>query len=52
VLTYRIAAGESGSLDASDEARAIRDHDGALHRVVGIVRLSAPMGAGDAGVGA
>jgi integral membrane sensor domain MASE1 len=45
VLEYRVAAGDSGSLDASDEARAIRDHDGALHRVVGIVRVSAPLGA-------
>jgi hypothetical protein len=28
-------------LTATDEARAIRDHDGELHRVVGIVRISA-----------
>ena len=44
-FAYRFAAGGSGSLEASDEARAIRDHDGALHRVVGIVRLAAPAGA-------
>jgi len=27
-------------LEASDEARVIRDHDGQLHRVVGIVRIA------------
>jgi hypothetical protein len=33
--------GADGSLlEASDEARAIRDHDGQLHRVVGIVRIT------------
>jgi PAS domain-containing protein len=31
---------------ASDEARAIRDHDGELHRVVGIVRISTTANAG------
>jgi hypothetical protein len=33
--------GADGSLlEASDEARVIRDHDGQLHRVVGIVRIT------------
>jgi hypothetical protein len=27
-------------LAVTDEARVIRDHDGQLHRVVGIVRIS------------
>jgi len=31
-------------LAVTDEARAIRDHDGALHRVVGIVRIAAAPG--------
>jgi integral membrane sensor domain MASE1 len=48
-LAYRMAASGSGTVEAHDEARAIRDHDGAMHRVVGIVRLAAPAGAADAG---
>ena len=35
-------------LTANDEARAIRDHDGQLHRIVGIVRISTPVAAGAA----
>lgn len=38
-ITYLIHAG-SGTVAATDEARAIRDHDGALHRVVGFVRIN------------
>ena len=38
---YRVIATNAVTLDATDEARAIRDHDGALHRVVGIVRFGA-----------
>jgi integral membrane sensor domain MASE1 len=39
-----LVSGPGGPMAVSDEARAIRDHDGALHRVVGIVRVSAPAG--------
>ena len=46
-LTYLVGGPGGTVLLASDEARAIRDHDGELHRVVGIVRISttASMGA-------
>lgn len=44
VLTY--AVGDAGV--ATDEARAIRDHDGELHRVVGIVRIAPAAPAGTA----
>ncbi len=37
-MTYLVHAG-SATLSATDEARAIRDHDGELHRVVGLVRV-------------
>lgn len=37
-LTYLLHSG-SATLAATDEARAIRDHDGALHRIVGFVRI-------------
>jgi len=43
-ITYAMAAGSGRMMTASDEARAIRDHDGELHRVVGMVRLT-PMAA-------
>jgi hypothetical protein len=43
-LTYGVTAGGGSMMTASDEARAIRDHDGELHRVVGMVRLT-PMAA-------
>jgi integral membrane sensor domain MASE1 len=43
-VTYVVAAGAGSTMTASDEARAIRDHDGELHRVVGMVRLT-PMAA-------
>ena len=38
-LTFRMAPGRGVPVEASDEARVIRDHDGTLHRVVGIVRI-------------
>jgi len=40
-LTYLLRGPGGSLLTATDEARAIRDHDGELHRVVGIVRISA-----------
>jgi integral membrane sensor domain MASE1 len=45
VCTYALVAPGGAKLDATDEARAIRDHDGTLHRVVGIVRFGAPAAA-------
>jgi integral membrane sensor domain MASE1 len=41
VFAYPVLSPGGERLDATDEARAIRDHDGALHRVVGIVRFAA-----------
>lgn len=38
-MTYLLHAGSS-TMAATDEARTIRDHDGELHRVVGLVRIS------------
>ncbi len=38
--TYLARTADGTILEASDEARAIRDHDGQLHRVVGIVRIA------------
>ena len=46
VITYGIGVSAGATADATDEARAIRDHDGALHRVVGIVRVAPPAAAG------
>ena len=43
-ITYAVSAGSGSMMTAGDEARAIRDHDGELHRVVGMVRLT-PMAA-------
>ncbi len=43
-LTYLVAGIGGAPLAVSDEARAIRDHDGALHRVVGIVRVATAAG--------
>ena len=37
--TYLMRSADGALLEASDEARVVRDHDGQLHRVVGIVRL-------------
>ena len=37
---YLMRSADGALLDASDEARVIRDHDGQLHRVVGIVRIT------------
>jgi integral membrane sensor domain MASE1 len=45
-MTYQVAGPGSVMLAATDEARVIRDHDGALHRVVGIVRVAATPTAG------
>ena len=46
-LTYLVRGPGGTPLAASDEARAILDHDGELHRVVGLVRIaSAPDGQG------
>jgi len=39
-MSYLMHGPNSALLTASDEARVIRDHDGQLHRVVGIVRVS------------
>jgi len=38
-LTYLVHGPAGTALAATDEARAIRDHDGELHRIVGIVRI-------------
>ena len=40
-LQYGLSRRDGAALDVTDESRAIRDHDGALHRVVGIVRTAA-----------
>ena len=37
---YLMRSADGALLEASDEARVIRDHDGQLHRVVGIVRIA------------
>ena len=39
-MKYLMRAADGSLLEASDEARVIRDHDGQLHRVVGIVRIA------------
>ena len=39
-MTYLVNGASGALLAATDEARAIRDHDGQLHRVVGIVRIA------------
>lgn len=38
-MAYAMRRADGDLLEASDEARVIRDHDGQLHRVVGIVRI-------------
>jgi ClpP class serine protease len=40
-VTYLVHGPGGSALAATDEARAIRDHDGELHRIVGIVRIGA-----------
>jgi integral membrane sensor domain MASE1 len=40
-MAYLMRSADGALLEASDEARVIRDHDGQLHRVVGIVRVAA-----------
>lgn len=39
-MTYLVSGPGGATLTATDEARAIRDHDGELHRIVGIVRIA------------
>lgn len=39
-LAYALSRGDGAPVTVTDESRAIRDHDGALHRVVGIVRVA------------
>lgn len=39
-MTYHVAGPGGTLLPVSDDARAIRDHDGQLHRVVGIARVA------------
>jgi len=39
-LTYRMTMAGGGHASVSDEAQAIRDHDGSLHRITGIVRVA------------
>ncbi|MEO5764037.1 MAG: MASE1 domain-containing protein [Casimicrobiaceae bacterium] len=39
-LRYRVQRPDGTAVAMLDEAQAIRDHDGSLHRVTGIVRLS------------
>lgn len=46
-MTYLLQAG-GATMTAADEARAIRDHDGELHRVVGLVRITPVLAAGAA----
>jgi integral membrane sensor domain MASE1 len=48
VLTYLVSGAGGAPAAATDEARAIRDHDGTLHRVVGIVRVAPAAAAGGA----
>jgi integral membrane sensor domain MASE1 len=40
--SYPLVGPGGEALQATDEARAIHDHTGSLHRVVGIVRVAAP----------
>lgn len=47
VITYLVNRPDGSPVAATDEARAIRDHDGQLHRVVGMVRM-APLAASGA----
>jgi len=44
-MAYALASAAGPPVAVIDEARAIRDHDGSLHRVVGIVRPAAQVGA-------
>ena len=41
-LTYRIVRGDGTPVTLVDEAQAVRDHDGTLYRVTGIVRVASP----------
>lgn len=40
-LAYRMALPDGRVAGLADEAQAIRDHDGSLHRITGIVRVAA-----------
>jgi integral membrane sensor domain MASE1 len=42
-MGYAMRAGGSVGRTVTDEANAIRDHDGTLHRIVGIVRVQGPV---------
>jgi integral membrane sensor domain MASE1 len=44
-ISYALTTAAGPAVAVIDEARAIRDHDGTLHRVVGIVRPAAQAGA-------
>ncbi len=39
-VRYRVKRGDGASVALVDEAQAIRDHDGSLHRITGLVRPS------------
>jgi integral membrane sensor domain MASE1 len=47
-LTYLVQGPGGHALAVSDEAKAILDHDGELHRIVGIVRVAPPADAASA----
>jgi len=40
-ITYRVTRPDGDVATLTDEARAIRDHDGALHRITGIIHVAA-----------
>ena len=40
-ITYRVTRPDGEVATLTDEARAIRDHDGALHRITGIIHVAA-----------
>jgi PAS domain-containing protein len=39
-LSYRVQRADGTPVALTDEAQAIRDHDGSLHRITGIARVS------------
>ena len=38
-LTYRVARADGSTVTLVDEARAVRDHEGTLYRITGLVRI-------------
>ena len=42
VLEYAMTGTQGMLVEATDEVRAIRDHDGSMHRIAGMVRVGAP----------